>query len=160
MRHFPIESIHPLAFKAAEAVKCATKQGKGQAMHQRLFERQDALDEVSLLAHAKLVAAEPRAFSDRRHTGATAQAVRRDLKTASVSASVRHQHSFLVQSMGPGNYILCERSKEPLAYEVLVKALGEVELGTIRRFGDCSVSTKMCIENEGSTLNRFLGDIL
>ena len=40
----PLESIHKLAFKAAQAAHCAGEQGKYWEMHDRLFENQKALE--------------------------------------------------------------------------------------------------------------------
>jgi len=39
-KDFPIEAIHPQAFKAAEAARCAGEQGKYWEMHDRLFKDQ------------------------------------------------------------------------------------------------------------------------
>jgi protein-disulfide isomerase len=47
---FPLESIHKLAFRAAEAAHCAGDQGKYWEMHDRLFANQKALEPWS--AHA------------------------------------------------------------------------------------------------------------
>ena len=41
---YPIDSLHPLAFKAAEAAFCAGEQGKYWEMHDRLFANQQALE--------------------------------------------------------------------------------------------------------------------
>ena len=42
-KDFPLESIHPNAFKAAEATRCAQDQDKGWEMHARLFNNQQQL---------------------------------------------------------------------------------------------------------------------
>jgi protein-disulfide isomerase len=54
-RHLPLEAIHPLAFKAAEAAECAGLQRNFWAMHNRLFENPKALDEGSLREHAAAI---------------------------------------------------------------------------------------------------------
>src|SRR5439155_17461435 len=51
-KNFPLESIHPLAEKAAEAAECMGEQGKYWEGHERLFKNQQALDVKELPAHA------------------------------------------------------------------------------------------------------------
>ncbi len=50
---FPLEQLHPNAFKAAEAARCAGEQGKYWEMHDRLFANQKALDAKNLPDYAK-----------------------------------------------------------------------------------------------------------
>jgi len=42
-RHFPLQSIHPLARDLAQASMCANEQGKFWAFHDRLFQYQDEI---------------------------------------------------------------------------------------------------------------------
>lgn len=51
-KNFPLDQIHPLAVKAAEAAECAGEQGKFWEFHDRLLLDQKALDSASLLAQA------------------------------------------------------------------------------------------------------------
>ena len=51
-RDFPIESIHPQAFKAHEAVYCAGEQGKRREMHEQVFSNQRAISSANLTAYA------------------------------------------------------------------------------------------------------------
>jgi protein-disulfide isomerase len=53
VRNMPIEKLHPLAMKAAEAGQCAREQGKYWEMHDRLFASQEALKPSDLLSHAR-----------------------------------------------------------------------------------------------------------
>lgn len=52
-RHFPLESIHPHALKAAEAAECAGAQGRFWAMHDLLFANQAHLELSDLTAYAR-----------------------------------------------------------------------------------------------------------
>ena len=78
-REFPLESIHPQAFKAAEAALCAGDQGKYWEMHDRLFANQRALGPEHLAAHAQAVGADAAKFGECLESGAKAAKVRRDL---------------------------------------------------------------------------------
>ena len=51
-RHFPLTRIHPEAEHAAEAAEAAGAQGGFWQMHDRIFERQFALDDDHLVEYA------------------------------------------------------------------------------------------------------------
>lgn len=52
-KQFPLNSIHPYAQNAGEASLCAQDQEKFWEYHDELFANQDALDDLSLKAHAQ-----------------------------------------------------------------------------------------------------------
>jgi protein-disulfide isomerase len=52
-RHFPLIHKHPLAQQAAEAAEAADAQGRFWAMHDMLFEHQEALESDHLYAYAE-----------------------------------------------------------------------------------------------------------
>jgi protein-disulfide isomerase len=52
-RHFPLAEVHPHALAAAEAAEAAGAQGGFWAMHDTLFENQDALEPEDLLGYAE-----------------------------------------------------------------------------------------------------------
>lgn len=76
----PLESIHKLAFKAAEAANCAGEQGKYWEMHDRLFENQQALEPWT--AHAEAVGLDVAAFEACLASGKQAEEIRRDMAEA------------------------------------------------------------------------------
>ncbi|MBI2045775.1 DsbA family protein [Candidatus Pacearchaeota archaeon] len=51
-KHFPLNSIHPYAQKAAEAAECANRQGKFWDMHDKIFTNQQSIDVESLKRYA------------------------------------------------------------------------------------------------------------
>lgn len=78
-RHYPIEKIHPNAFKAALAGECARQQGKFWELHHRLFANQQALADVDLLNHAKAVGMDGAGFQRCVVMGPITAKIRQDL---------------------------------------------------------------------------------
>jgi protein-disulfide isomerase len=76
----PLESIHKLAFKAAEAANCAGDQGKYWEMHARLFENQKTLEPWT--AHAEAVGLDVARFEECLNSGKEANEIRRDMAEA------------------------------------------------------------------------------
>ena len=79
LRDLPIEQIHPLAFKAAEAAVCAQAQGKFWEMHGQLFRNQSALDRKDLSGYAKAVGLDVTAFDKCVDSGTNAARIRKDI---------------------------------------------------------------------------------
>ena len=51
-RHFPLDSVHPRARRAAQAAEAAASQGRFWEMHDLLYERQYELGEEDLMGYA------------------------------------------------------------------------------------------------------------
>ena len=51
-RHFPLDSVHPRARRAAQSAEAAATQGRFWEMHDLLYERQDELGEEDLMRYA------------------------------------------------------------------------------------------------------------
>jgi len=79
VRDFPLESIHPQAFKAAEASYCADEQGKYWEMHDRLFANQKALGVKDLPQHAQALGLDESKFQQCLDSGKYAARIRKDL---------------------------------------------------------------------------------
>lgn len=78
-RNFPIEGIHPLAFKAHEAAGCAAEQGKFWTMHARLFGNQGELEVAELPNHAAAIGLDVAPFKVCLETGRAASRIRQDV---------------------------------------------------------------------------------
>ena len=94
----PLEAIHKLAFKAAEATHCAEDQGKFWEMHDRLFTNQRALEPWS--GHAEAVGIDVAAFDACLESGKHAAAIREDMATAGKTGA-RGTPSFLLAKTDP-----------------------------------------------------------
>ena len=96
----PLESIHKLAFKAAEAANCAGEQGKYWEMHDRLFANQQTLD--AWTQHADAVGLDPAQFdgclTGQRHSAD----IRREIAQAQ-SAGVSGTPGFFLALTEPGS---------------------------------------------------------
>jgi protein-disulfide isomerase len=95
LRDFPLESIHPLAFKAAEAANCSGEQGKYWEMHNRLFANQNALAAAQLPSHAQAVGLDAAKFKTCLDSGKYAAKVLKDLAEAQ-KAGVNGTPTFFV----------------------------------------------------------------
>lgn len=62
-RDFPLDSVHPLARKAAEAARCADEQGKFWDYHDKLFASQPALEIDGLKKYAQEIGLDGSAFA-------------------------------------------------------------------------------------------------
>jgi protein-disulfide isomerase len=101
VRDLPLESIHPHAFRAAEAAHCAGAQGKYWDMHEVLFGNQRALGPTDLVTHAGTLSLDVDQFQACLKAGIYADRVRRDLAEAQ-KAGLRGTPSFLLGRLEDG----------------------------------------------------------
>lgn len=101
-RNLPIESIHPNAFKAAEAAECANDQNKFWPMHDRLFGNQQMLGPAQLPAHATAAGLEASAFQQCLASGKYATKIRKDMTDAG-AVGITGTPGFLVGKTVPGS---------------------------------------------------------
>jgi len=95
IRDLPIESIHPQAFKAAVAARCAAEQGKYWEMHDRLFKNQQFFVVTQLTGHADALGLDPARFQLCLDTGKYDAEIRNNIRDA-VKAGVRGTPTFFV----------------------------------------------------------------
>ena len=101
-RNFPIESIHPQAFKAHEAANCAGEQGKYWEMHDRLFNNQKTMSPKDLLDHAQALSLEMPKFQQCLDSGKHAAKIRKDLADGQ-KAGVQGTPSFFLALTEPND---------------------------------------------------------
>jgi protein-disulfide isomerase len=77
-RNFPLRESHPHAQHAAEAAESAAAQGDFWAMHDQLFEHQDALEDEDLLEYAAAIGLDPDAMGEDLDAGTYESKVRDD----------------------------------------------------------------------------------
>lgn len=78
-KDLPLESIHPQAFKAAEAAECSGEQGKFWEMHDLLFANPKALSPDDLSKHAKTLGLDMPKFQQCLESGKYASEIRKDM---------------------------------------------------------------------------------
>ncbi len=117
-RNFPIDSIHPLAFTAAEAALCAGEQGRYWEMHGRLFAEQNALKPQDLPKHASALALDQPRFQQCLDSDRHAAQIRKDVD-AGQRAGVKGTPSFFIAltepNDGPVKSIQIIRGAQPYA---------------------------------------------
>lgn len=103
--HLPLDDLHPVAFKAAEAVECAGDQGKFWDLHARLFANQSLLANVNWSTQAKTIGLNLAQFDQCLESGKTEAVVRASVEQAG-TLGVQATPSFvigLVDAKNPGD---------------------------------------------------------
>ena len=97
-RNFPLRESHPHAQHAAEAAEAAGAQGKFWEMHDRLFERQFALDDEYLVEYAGDLGLDIARFREELAAGVYEPRVREDFRSG-VLSGVNGTPTFFVNGM-------------------------------------------------------------
>jgi len=125
LRHFPLERIHPQAFKAAVAAECARQQGKFWEMHTQLFANQQQLAETDLVRHASAIGLNAARFQQCL-AGPASAAVRQDID-AGMRATITGTPTFFIGVAGPdGKIRVLRRISGALPYATLKSTLDEL----------------------------------
>ena len=124
-RHFPINTVHPLAQKAAEAAEAAGAQGKFWEMHEHLFVNQSKLSEEALHGAASTLGLDADQFKHDLDHGAYAGRVGEDIESAKSSGVTGTPGIFIndIRYDGPWDFeSLLEAIEKPLGLRVEVAA--------------------------------------
>jgi protein-disulfide isomerase len=94
-RNFPLSAIHPSALVAAEAAESAALQGKFWEMHDVLFEHQDLLGPDAIVAWAKSLSLDMKAFREAIEDGTALAKIRGD-RASGIRSGVNGTPTFFV----------------------------------------------------------------
>ena len=97
-RHFPMTTVHSHAQHAAEAAEAAGAQGKFWAMHDLLFENQQALEDDDLLIYAETIGLDVGRFAAELAQHVHVQKVREDFMTG-VRSGVNGTPTFYINGL-------------------------------------------------------------
>lgn len=103
-RDFPLDQIHPQARKAAEAAHCAGETGKYWAMHDLLFQNQQALAPLQLTGHARELGVDMTQFDECLSSGRHAARITRGV-TDGAAIGVQGTPSFVVGKTQLGDVV-------------------------------------------------------
>ena len=97
-RHFPLDSVHPRARRAAQAAEAASSQGRFWEMHDLLYERQGELGEVDLMRYAAELGLDLRRFEEDLSNDHQAWRIEED-RLGGTRAGVRGTPAFFVNGV-------------------------------------------------------------
>ena len=95
VKDFPLESLHPYAFQAAEANHCAGEQEHAWDMHDRVFANQKKLTKEDLVGYADAIGLDSARFKACLDSGKYAPVVRKEMAEAQ-SAGVTGTPTFFL----------------------------------------------------------------
>jgi protein-disulfide isomerase len=122
-RHFPMETVHLHAERAAQAAEAAAAQGRFWEMHEALFAGQRSLADADLVRRARDLGLDVARFEQELASALHASRVRRDFRSG-VASGVVATPTFFVNGI---------RYRGGVSASALVQALEATESGVVRR---------------------------
>ncbi|HZR26517.1 MAG TPA: DsbA family protein [Vicinamibacterales bacterium] len=124
-RNFPLQSLHPHAFKAGVAAECVREQGKFWTYHERLFAHQDKLTDADLRATAGAIGANLSEF-DRCVAGAGVARVQNDEQDGGKAGVTGTPFFFIGYQQKDGSIKVVNRFSGAAPYETFKTAIDGV----------------------------------
>ncbi|MEK6914806.1 MAG: DsbA family protein [Nanoarchaeota archaeon] len=121
-KHFPLNSIHPFAQKAAEAAVCAQDQGKFWEMHDKIFANQNALSVDNLKSYAKSIGLNQAKFDSCLDGGKSENKVSNDIKQ-STDAGAQGTPYFVVVNNKDGETKVVSGAQPWVNFEAAINSL-------------------------------------
>jgi protein-disulfide isomerase len=103
-RDYPLDQLHPLARKAAEAAHCAGEQGRYWEMHDALFQNQRSLSPPQLGEHARALGLDSARFEECLSSGRYAAQIERGLADGA-AAGVQGTPGFVIGRTKAGDVV-------------------------------------------------------
>jgi protein-disulfide isomerase len=123
-RHLPLERLHPLALRAAEAGDCAHQQGRFWPMHSRLFGNQMGLGEADLTRSAEALGLDMPVFQRCMVTQSASPARVRQDQAEGLRAGISGTPTFFIGTMtGNGKVHVLKRMVGAQPYAAFKTAL-------------------------------------
>jgi protein-disulfide isomerase len=115
-RQYPLESIHPQAWKSAEASLCAREQGKFWELHDAMYGDQKLLAVPDLKSTAARLGMDADRFNQCLDTGKYEDAIRADVRAGEAAGITGTPALFVNGRLVPGG---------AAAYEVFAKIIDD-----------------------------------
>ena len=125
-RHFPLDTVHPRARRAAQAAEAAASQDRFWEMHDLLYERQGELGEVDLMRYAAELGLDLRRFEEDLTSDHHAWRIEED-RLGGDRAGVRGTPAFFVNGV---------RYTGPMDLDGLLAAVEEATTSPSASFGE------------------------
>jgi protein-disulfide isomerase len=100
--NLPLDDLHPVAFKAAQAAECAGEQGKFWDLHGRFFSNQNLIGNGDVASQAKAVGLDMTRFDQCLQSGKTEAAVRAGVEQAG-SLGIQATPTFVIAQVDSKN---------------------------------------------------------
>lgn len=130
-RHYPLESIHPLAMEAGEAMECARIQGMHWELHERLFADQQRISHQDLVQHARALGLDSKQFEECLGRDDTRAAIERDIDEGKRLGVDSTPTMFIGEIQSGGKVKLLKVIRGAVPYDALKSELSQLSTNLV-----------------------------